>query len=160
MIAACAELDPQTPPGSLNSKEVLWAIGDLFMISRTDPERELYEARLKARRDATAQQQFARDEGLRGGMRGGAPISDPIAGGVLRERHHAAGRVAIALLGRTGKGLVAFAGRSAPTGNLMRTIPLPRPSSVSIALVNAIWFERWMVLGDRLKSMPCRSMWE
>lgn len=34
------------------------------MISRTDPERELYEARLKAWRDATAEREDARGTGL------------------------------------------------------------------------------------------------
>jgi len=48
------ELDAQAVPGPLDVPEVRWALGDLFMISRTDPERELYLERLKARRDLNA----------------------------------------------------------------------------------------------------------
>ncbi|HEX7379728.1 MAG TPA: Rpn family recombination-promoting nuclease/putative transposase [Pirellulales bacterium] len=62
-----AELNAKAPPAALNLAEVLWAIGDLFMISRIDPERELYEARLKARRDEVARQKYSREEGLRVG---------------------------------------------------------------------------------------------
>ncbi|HEX7375940.1 MAG TPA: Rpn family recombination-promoting nuclease/putative transposase [Pirellulales bacterium] len=62
-----AELNAKAPPAALNTAEVFWAIGDLLMISRIDPERELYEARLKARRDEAARQKYAREEGLREG---------------------------------------------------------------------------------------------
>jgi predicted transposase/invertase (TIGR01784 family) len=53
------ELDPQAVPVSLDVPEVRWALGDLFMISRTDPDRELYEARLRERRDQAARRQAA-----------------------------------------------------------------------------------------------------
>lgn len=56
------ELDAQAVPQPLDVPEVCWALGDLFMISRTDPERELYEARLKARRDLAAERQAMREE--------------------------------------------------------------------------------------------------
>ncbi|MGH7140123.1 MAG: Rpn family recombination-promoting nuclease/putative transposase [Pirellulales bacterium] len=56
------ELDAQTVPKPLDVPEVRWAIGDLFMISRTDPERALYEARLKERRDLAAERQAMREE--------------------------------------------------------------------------------------------------
>jgi predicted transposase/invertase (TIGR01784 family) len=57
------QLDAQAVPKPLDVPEVRWAIGDLFMISRTDPERELYEARLRERRDRAAERQAAREEG-------------------------------------------------------------------------------------------------
>lgn len=57
------ELDAQAVPGPLDVPEVRWALGDLFMISRTDPDRELYEARLKERRDKTALWEAALTEG-------------------------------------------------------------------------------------------------
>lgn len=66
-----AELDAQAVPAPLNVPEVCWALGDLFMISRTDPERELYEARLKARRDAAAERQTAIEEGRQQGRQQG-----------------------------------------------------------------------------------------
>jgi len=44
-------LDAETVPVTLDVPELRWALGDLFMISRIDPERELYEARLQERRD-------------------------------------------------------------------------------------------------------------
>lgn len=48
------DLDAQAVPAPLDVPEVRWALGDLFMISRTDPDRELYEARLRERRDEAA----------------------------------------------------------------------------------------------------------
>jgi predicted transposase/invertase (TIGR01784 family) len=51
------ELDAQAVPVTLDVAEVRWALGDLFMISRTDPDRELYEARLQERRDKAAERQ-------------------------------------------------------------------------------------------------------
>lgn len=57
------ELDAQAVPKSLDMPEVRWALGDLFMISRTDPEREIYEARLKMRRDLASERQAMREEG-------------------------------------------------------------------------------------------------
>lgn len=63
-----AELDAQAVPESLDVPEVRWALGDLFMISRTDPERELYEARLKAWRDEAAMREDARDAGRAEGV--------------------------------------------------------------------------------------------
>lgn len=45
------ELDTDALPGPLNVPEVRWALGDLIMISQSDRERELYESRLKMRRD-------------------------------------------------------------------------------------------------------------
>ncbi|OYV85554.1 MAG: hypothetical protein B7Z73_13370, partial [Planctomycetia bacterium 21-64-5] len=44
-------LDAETVPVTLDVPELRWALGDLFMISRIDPERDLYEARLRERRD-------------------------------------------------------------------------------------------------------------
>lgn len=52
-------LDAEAVPVSLDVPEVRWALGDLFMISRIDPERELYEAALRERRDKAALQQAA-----------------------------------------------------------------------------------------------------
>ena len=76
------DLDAEAVPMSLDVPEVRWALGDLFMISRIDPERELYEARLQERRDkaaerqaleaALAAQEAAREKGLSEGARGGA----------------------------------------------------------------------------------------
>lgn len=51
------QLDAQAVPEPLDMPELRWALGDLFMISQTDPERELYEARLKRRRDMDAERQ-------------------------------------------------------------------------------------------------------
>jgi predicted transposase/invertase (TIGR01784 family) len=62
------ELDAQAVPKTLDVPEVRWALGDLFMISRTDPDRELYQAQLKARRDSDAQRQASREEGLAEGL--------------------------------------------------------------------------------------------
>jgi predicted transposase/invertase (TIGR01784 family) len=59
-----AEIDAQAVPEPLDVPEVRWALGDLFMISQTDPERELYEARLKVQRDAASHQRAAREAGL------------------------------------------------------------------------------------------------
>ena len=56
-------LDADAVPGPLDMPEVRWALGDLFMISRTDPDRELYEARLRDRRDKAAAQQTAETQG-------------------------------------------------------------------------------------------------
>jgi predicted transposase/invertase (TIGR01784 family) len=53
------DLDSEAVPVSLDVPEVRWALGDLFMISRTDPDRELYEARLRERRDKAAARQAA-----------------------------------------------------------------------------------------------------
>lgn len=68
------ELDAEVVPATLDVPEVRWALGDLFMISRIDPERELYEARLQERRDKAAErkaleaalagQEAAREKGL------------------------------------------------------------------------------------------------
>lgn len=44
-------LDADALPEPLNVPEVRWALGDLVMISQSDRERELYESRLKMRRD-------------------------------------------------------------------------------------------------------------
>ena len=51
------ELDADVVPVTLDVPEVRWALGDLFMISRIDPDRELYEARLQERRDKAAERQ-------------------------------------------------------------------------------------------------------
>ncbi len=61
------ELDAQAVPVPLDVPEVRWALGDLFMISRTDPDRELYEARLKERRDKAALWDAALAEGRAAG---------------------------------------------------------------------------------------------
>lgn len=45
------ELDTDALPQPLNVPEVRWALGDLAMISQSDRDRELYESRLKMRRD-------------------------------------------------------------------------------------------------------------
>lgn len=48
------ELDAEAVPAALDVPELRWALGDLLMISRIDPERELYEARLREWRDKSA----------------------------------------------------------------------------------------------------------
>lgn len=45
------DLDLDALPGPLNVPEVRWALGDLVMISQNEQDRELYESRLKMRRD-------------------------------------------------------------------------------------------------------------
>jgi predicted transposase/invertase (TIGR01784 family) len=45
------ELDVDALPDSLDAPEIRWAMEDLIMISQDDRERELYESRLKMRRD-------------------------------------------------------------------------------------------------------------
>lgn len=47
-------LDIDALPEPLNVPELRWAIGDLIMISQSDRERELYESRLKMRRDISS----------------------------------------------------------------------------------------------------------
>ncbi|HEX5444795.1 MAG TPA: hypothetical protein VFW87_13235 [Pirellulales bacterium] len=57
------QLDAQAVPEPLDMPELRWALRDLFMISQTDPDREIYEARLKKRRDLSAEGQAMREEG-------------------------------------------------------------------------------------------------
>ena len=45
------DLDADALPEPLNVPEVRWALGDLAMISQSERDRELYESRLKMRRD-------------------------------------------------------------------------------------------------------------
>jgi predicted transposase/invertase (TIGR01784 family) len=70
------DLDAEAVPEPLDVPEVRWALGDLFMISRTDPDRELYEARLRERRDKASLQRTAeakgREEGRAEGFAEGA----------------------------------------------------------------------------------------
>jgi hypothetical protein len=44
-------LDSEALPETLNVPEVLWALGDLMMIVRSEQDRERYESRLKMQRD-------------------------------------------------------------------------------------------------------------
>ncbi len=44
-------MDADALPGSLDIPEIRWAMGVLKMLAQNDLERELYEGRLKAKRD-------------------------------------------------------------------------------------------------------------
>lgn len=57
------ELDGDALPPALDVAEVRWALEGLIMISQSDRDRELYESRLKMRRDITAALDDARTEG-------------------------------------------------------------------------------------------------
>lgn len=65
------ELDLENLPEALNSPELRWALGDLRMISQTDRDRELYESRLKMRRDISAALAEARQAGEAEGLQKG-----------------------------------------------------------------------------------------
>lgn len=81
------ELEAADLPPTLSIPEIAQAAGTLTMISQTENERELYEARLKFQRDESARLKHARSEGL--------------AEGELRE-----GRKTLLRLGRTRFGQV------------------------------------------------------
>lgn len=57
------ELDADALPEPLNVPEVRWAMGDLIMISQSERDRELYESRLKMRRDMNAVRAEEREAG-------------------------------------------------------------------------------------------------
>lgn len=70
------QIDAEVVPESLNVPELCWALGDLLIISRTDPDRELYEAALRERRDKASLQRTSeargRAEGFAEGLAEGA----------------------------------------------------------------------------------------
>lgn len=57
------DLDADAPPAPLDVSEVRWALGDLVMITQSEPDRERYEARLKMQRDIYTALAEAREEG-------------------------------------------------------------------------------------------------
>lgn len=65
------ELDLENLPQALNVQEIRWALRGLSMISQTDRDRELYESRLKMRRDVSAALAEARQVGEAEGIEKG-----------------------------------------------------------------------------------------
>lgn len=57
------ELDADALPETLDVEEVRWALGDLIMITQSEPDRERYESRLKMQRDVYTAIAEAREGG-------------------------------------------------------------------------------------------------
>ena len=67
-------LDADALPVPLDVSDVRWAMGDLIMISQSEIDRERYESRLKAQRDAHSlmlEARDAREKGLQQGLQQG-----------------------------------------------------------------------------------------
>jgi predicted transposase/invertase (TIGR01784 family) len=64
-------LDTDALPPALNLPEIHRALGELYMMTQSDLERERYEARLKLQRDIHTAKAEARDEGRAEGLKEG-----------------------------------------------------------------------------------------
>ena len=65
------ELDADALPEPLDVAELRWALGDLVMITQSEPDRERYESRLKMQRDVYTALAEARQEGRAEGRQEG-----------------------------------------------------------------------------------------
>jgi predicted transposase/invertase (TIGR01784 family) len=65
------ELDPEALPGPLDFPEIREAMEALKMLGQTDLQREIYEGRLKARRDERMRWYEATEQGLQRGLEQG-----------------------------------------------------------------------------------------
>ena len=76
-----AEFDPDSLPPQLRIPEIVKATETLTMLSHTDQERELYEARLRYQRDEEARLRYSQQQGMQQGE-----VKGLVVGAILNAR--------------------------------------------------------------------------